>query len=126
MEYSFEKLVVWQRSKELTKEIYILTKSFPDNERFGLVSQLRRASVSICSNIAEGSSRNSLKEKSRFNEISFGSLMEVLNQLILSVELNFLERDNLEKLRFEIDAIGRMLNSLRKSVQGSAQAKTSN
>lgn len=64
--YSFEKLHVWIESKELTKQIYELTKTFPKNEEFGITSQLRRASISICSNIAEAVSRSTNKEKARF------------------------------------------------------------
>jgi four helix bundle protein len=64
--YSFEKLDVWKKSKDFTLKIYGITKSFPDQEKFGLVSQLRRASVSIASNIAEGSSRNTIKDQQRF------------------------------------------------------------
>ncbi len=113
--YSFEKLLVWQQARVLTKEIYLITKNFPDEEKFGLTSQLRRASVSICSNIAEGSSRNSYKDKARFTEIAYGSLMEVLNQLILSLDLNFLSQEKYEKSRLSIEEISNMLNGLRKS-----------
>ena len=89
--YSFEKLEVWNVSKEFTKSIYKLTSTFPDSERFGLVSQLRRASVSICSNIAEGSARKSFKDKAHFTTMAFSSTVEVLNQLILSFELDFIK-----------------------------------
>ena len=75
--YSFEKLDVWKEAKEFTKSIYILTSTYPDSEKFGLISQLRRASVSICSNIAEGSARNSFKDKAHFTTMAFGSAIEV-------------------------------------------------
>ncbi len=113
--YSFEKLQVWQQSRILTKEIYLITKSFPDEEKFGLISQLRRASVSVCSNLAEGSSRNSFKDKARFTEIAYGSLMEILNQLILSLDLDFLSQKEYELIRTKIEEIGNMLNGLRNS-----------
>jgi four helix bundle protein len=113
--YSFEKLQVWQQARLLTKEVYITTKTFPEEERFGLISQLRRASVSICSNLAEGSSRNSFKDKARFTEIAYGSLMEVLNQLIIASDLGFLLNQEYEKLRIQIEEISNMLNGLRKS-----------
>ena len=113
--YSFEKLQVWQQSRILTKEIYLITKSFPDEEKFGLTSQLRRASVSVCSNLAEGSSRNSFKDKARFTEIAYGSLMEILNQLILSLDLDFLSQKEYELIRTKIEEIGNMLNGLRNS-----------
>jgi len=89
--FSFEKLTVWQKARELSSVIYRLTIRFPADERFGLISQMRRCSVSISSNIAEGTSRHSAKDKARFTEISYGSTMELLNQIILSKDLNFIE-----------------------------------
>jgi len=111
--FSFEKLDVWIESKELTKSIYNLTLSFPDSEKFGLVSQLRRASVSICSNIAEGTSRISDKDKAHFISISYSSTMEVLNQLILSYELEYINETNYSNCRNQINSITNKLNSLR-------------
>ncbi len=111
--YSFEKLEVWNESKEFTKSIYKLTSTFPDSERFGLVSQLRRASVSICSNIAEGSARKSFKDKAHFTTMAFSSTVEVLNQLILSFELDFIKEKDYLKLRLDIESITNKLNGLR-------------
>jgi four helix bundle protein len=111
--FSFEKLDVWIESKELTKSIYQITMSFPDSEKFGLVSQLRRASVSICSNIAEGTSRISDKDKAHFISISYSSTMEVLNQLILSYELDYINETNYLNYRNQINSITNKLNSLR-------------
>ena len=111
--YSFEKLEVWNVSKEFTKSIYKLTSTFPDSERFGLVSQLRRASVSICSNIAEGSARKSFKDKAHFTTMAFSSTVEVLNQLILSFELDFIKEKDYLKLRLDIESITNKLNGLR-------------
>ena len=113
--YSFEKLDVWQRSRVLVFMIYKLTKTYPNDERFGLVSQLRRASVSVSSNLAEGSGRTSFKEQARFSEISFGSLIEVLNQLILSNDLKYISADSLKELRVIIEEIGNKINSLKLS-----------
>ena len=113
--FSFEKLNVWQKSKTLSVDIYKITSKFPDEERFGLISQMRRCSISVSSNIAEGTGRNSPKDKARFTEISFASLMELLNQLIISFELNFIAKDQYELLRKEIEDISRMLNALRKT-----------
>jgi len=115
MKYSFENLEVWQKSRELVKDIYQITSTFPLDERFGLTSQLRRASVSVSSNIAEGSTRWSKKDQSRFYEISFGSLIEILNQLILSTDLTFLDETRLTTHREKIDQIARMLNALYQS-----------
>ena len=112
--FSFEKLDVWRLGITLTKSIYTLTKNFPDEEKFGLTAQIRRAVVSITSNIAEGSSRISGKEQARFSEISFGSLLEVLNQLIVAVELNYMKETELNNLRPLIEEIANKLNSLRK------------
>lgn len=113
--YSFEKLIVWQESRKLTKEVCLLSKKFPVEEQFGLTSQIRRAVVSICSNIAEGSSRSTAKDRARFTEISYGSLLEVLNQLILAADLEFIKIEELNKLRPHIDEIAMMLNGLKKS-----------
>lgn len=111
--FSFEKLDVWIESKELTKTIYNLTICFPDCEKFGLVSQLRRASVSICSNIAEGTSRISDKDKAHFISMSYSSTMEVLNQLILSFELDYIDETNYINCRNQINSISNKLNALR-------------
>ena len=119
MKYSFENLEVWQKSREMVKDIYQATSAYPKDEKFGLTSQLRRASVSVSSNIAEGSTRWSKKDQSRFYEIAFGSLIEVLNQLILSTDLEFLQETQLTELRTKIDQTGRMLNALYKSTHKS-------
>jgi len=113
--FSFEKLNVWQKSKALSVSIYKVTGTFPDEERFSLISQMRRCSISVSSNIAEGTGRNSMKDKARFTEIAFSSLMELLNQLILSYDLTFITEDQYQLIRKEIEEISRMLNALRKS-----------
>lgn len=115
--FSFEKLDVWKRTKKFTVEVYKVTQKFPDNEKFGLVSQLRRAAVSISSNIAEGSSRKGNKEQARFYEIAFGSSIEIVNQLIISRELKFLSEDNYIELREEMETITAMLNRLHESTK---------
>ncbi|EDP97133.1 four helix bundle protein [Kordia algicida OT-1] len=114
-QFSFEKLIVWQKSKKLAVNIYKVTKKFPNEERFGLMSQMRRSSISISSNIAEGSGRNSGKDKARFTEIAFASLMELVNQLIIAYDLEFITKSQYEETRIDIEEIGRMLNALRKS-----------
>ncbi len=81
--YSFEKLDVWKDAKELTKQIYSITKAFPSEEKFGLTSKLRRAFVSIASNIAKGSSRKSGKDQAHFSVIAYSSTVAVLNQLFI-------------------------------------------
>lgn len=78
--YSFEKLSVWVETKDLAKIIYSLSKKFPSDEKYGISSQLKRASISICSNIAGGSARNTGKDKAHFTTMEFSSAVEVLNQ----------------------------------------------
>ncbi|HYX05180.1 MAG TPA: four helix bundle protein [Bacteroidales bacterium] len=112
MLYAFEKLDVWQKSRFLTKEIYSLTRTFPDEERYGLVSQLRRAVISVCSNIAEGSTRQSNKDKARFYELAYGSLIEILNQLIITADLSLIKEETLLSLRPSIEELTRMVNAL--------------
>lgn len=80
--FGFEKLQVWQKARELSVFVYKATKGFPSEEKFGLISQMRRSVVSISSNIAEGTGRHSYKDKARFTEISYGSALELLNQVI--------------------------------------------
>lgn len=113
--FSFEKLNVWIDSKELVKRIYLITKQFPSEEKFGLINQLRRASVSVASNLAEGTSRITSKDKAHFSTIAFSSLMEVLNQIIIAKELNFIQEEEYKLLRKEIEKISNKLNALRKS-----------
>lgn len=113
--YSFEKLEVWQLSRQLTSVIYKTSQNFPSEEKFGLISQIRRAMVSVCSNISEGGSRNSYKDKARFTEMAFTSLMEVLNQLIISFDLNYITKKEYISIRSKIDPIANMLNALHKS-----------
>jgi four helix bundle protein len=115
--YGFEKLDIWQLSRQLVKNIYQLTKTFPNEEKFGLTSQLRRAAISISSNIAEGNTRSSKKDKAHFLEIAYSSLMEVLNQLILAVDLEFIKKEDLLPLRELINEISNKTNSLRKNLR---------
>lgn len=114
--FSFEKLEVWVESKDLTSYIYTITNKFPASEKFGLTSQIRRAAISICSNIAEGTSRITNKDKAHFLSISFSSTMEVLNQLILSYELKYVSEDEYLIRRKKIESITNKLNALRKHI----------
>lgn len=113
--YSFEKLEVWKLAKDLCVHIYKLTSQFPPEEKFGLVSQMRRASVSIASNIAEGSSRISKKEQSHFYTIAYSSAIELLNQLIISHALTFIDDDQLIQSRLKIGPITGGLSNLKRS-----------
>lgn len=116
-------LKVWQKSIELVKLIYVNTKSFPKEELFGLMSQMRRAVVSIPSNIAEGYGRNSIKECERFLYIALGSASELETQLIISKELEYISDDKFRSLDFLLNEIIKMLsaliNSLKKDINNS-------
>jgi four helix bundle protein len=114
-EFSFEKLEVWKKSKALTIMIYEITLGFPSDEKFGLISQMRRTSLSISSNIAEGTGRHSYKDKARFTEIAYSSALELLNQTILSFDLHLISEADSIKIRESISPITAMLDGLRKS-----------
>ena len=88
---NFKKLKIWQNAMEIAASIYNLTDSFPETERFGLSSQMRRSAVSVSSNIAESSSRISEKDKSRFMQMALGSLFELETQILISTKLNFID-----------------------------------
>ena len=113
--YSFEKLKVWQEAKGLVVEVYHLLDSFPKFENFALCDQIRRAIVSVPSNIAEGSGRSSLKEQIHFLEIAYSSLLETYNQLLIAVELSYITKDSVEAIKQHVDAVARMINGLRNS-----------
>lgn len=113
--FSFEKLKVWQEAIDFSVEIYNLTKSFPSDEKYGITSQLKRASNSISANIAEGTSRITNKDKAHFSTIAFSSTMEVLNHIILCNKLKFMNDEVYNDLRKRIYKISNMLNALRKS-----------
>lgn len=102
--FSFEKLNVWVDSKE-----------FPTEERFGLTNQLRRSSISVSSNLAEGTCRSTNKDKAHFTTLSFSSLMELLNQIIIANELDLIKEDVYNQIRKEVEKISNKLNALRKS-----------
>ena len=113
--FSFENLLVWQKSRVLAKEIYKLTSTFPKEELFGMTSQMRRCSISIPSNLAEGSGRRTNKDKARFTEIAFGSGLELLNQLIIALDLNYVEENKYLEIRIKIQEVTFLLNALQKA-----------
>jgi len=114
-QFSFEKLLFWDDIRILVKDIYKFTSSFPDDERFGLISQMRRSSISISSNIAEGTSRVSLKDQAHFSQIAYSSMMELLSQTIVSVDLAYMTIENQNEIREKIENLSRQINALRKS-----------
>ncbi len=109
--YSFEKLEIWKLSIALGVSIYTFTKKLPSDEKFGLISQLKRASSSISTNIAEGVSRFTDKEKSRFIEISYGSTIEVMSHLLFAYELGLIEEQDLNNFRLKINELTNKLNA---------------
>jgi four helix bundle protein len=113
---TFRDLKVWQKSVELVEVIYLHTKNFPKEELYGLTSQMRRASISIPSNIAEGSSRESTKEFVRFLNIAKGSLMELQTQVIIANRLGMLSENNYKFIIENAEEISRIINGLKKSL----------
>jgi len=112
--YSFEKLEVWHDARELTKIIYKITKGFPDDERFGITNQMRRSVISVSSNIVEGSYRSTGKDKSNFMTIAYSSLMELLNQTIVSFDLLYINENQYKEIRTQIEKVSNKLSSLTK------------
>ena len=113
---SFQDLQVWQKGHSLVLEVYRKTKDFPGEERFGLVSQIRRSAASVCANIAEGG-KKSTKEFLRFLEIADGSLEETKYHLILSRDLGYIDLESYGNLENLCNEIGRMLNALIRSLR---------
>ena len=118
----FTEIRAWQRSYALALDVYRTTSAFPAAERFGLTSQLRRAAVSVPTNIAEGSKRRKAQDYARFLNISEGSLAETENLLMLSRDLGFIAADGAKRLLGEIAEIARMLAALRSKVEESQES----
>ena len=116
LEFSFEKLDVWQESRILVKEIYILLRNFPAEEKYALCDQIRRAVVSVPSNIAEGSGRMSVKEKIHFLEVAFGSLMETFCQMQIARDLEYISDEQILNVKAKVLQISKMLTGLRNSL----------
>lgn len=113
---SFEDLIVWQKAHQLTLEIYQLTRNYPQEEKFGGVSQARRSAVSICANIAEGQTKTK-KDFARFLEIARGSLEETKYHLILSRDLNYCSTTEFERLSSLSNEIGKMIYRLNQKLR---------
>ncbi len=114
--HNFRQLRIWQDALQLTKSIYLLTDKLPNSEKYGLISQINRASVSVPSNIAEGSSRSSNKEFSHFLSIALGSLYELETQLILSHELKYLSVESCEEIILNIIQLQKMISTFKKTL----------
>jgi len=111
--YSFEKLHVWADIRSMIKDVYELTAKLPEIEKFGLVMQMRRAAISVSSNLAEGSSRTSPKDQTHFYQMAYSSMMELLSQIIVSYDLQYISESNYSAIRQDIEGITYKLNSLR-------------
>lgn len=116
-QFSFEKLKAWQYSRRLVKLVYELVKKLPKEETYALSDQIRRAIVSVPSNIAEGSGRMSKAEQRHFYEISYGSLMEVYNQLLLALDLEYINQDDINRIREPIWMTAKVISALRNSIK---------
>ena len=115
--FAFEELEVYQIAREYVRNIYELSDAFPAKEDFALTSQIRRAAVSITSNIAEGTSRFSLKDKSHFIEIAYGSLMETYSQIQVASDLEYISQDSMTQIAPLVKELRNKLSALRKSYQ---------
>lgn len=111
MEYGFQRVVAWQKAHEYVLCVYRVTKCFPDDERFGLTSQFRRAAVSIEANIAEGYKKLSKPEKLRFLNIAQGSMEECRDYIILSRDLGYIDEQEFKELKEKSEYASRMINS---------------
>ena len=113
---SYRDLEVWKLSIDFVKKVYQVTHNFPASENYGLINQIRRAAVSIPSNIAEGQGRNSTKEFRQFLAISLGSLAELETQLIIAKEIEYLTQNGLDALLSPLDRIRKMIKGLSKGI----------
>lgn len=122
MGHSYRDLVVWQKAMTFVADIYRVTQSFPGHEMYGLTSQLRRAAVSVPSNIAEGQGRSSDREFALFISHALGSLMEVETQVLIAQDLGYIEKPRAEQLLQQSAEIGRLANGLLATLRKSASA----
>ncbi len=116
MFFGFERLDIWQNSRILVKDIYQIVAKFSQEEKYGLSDQLRRAVISIPSNIAEGSGRYSVKEKIHFTEIAYGSLMEVVCQIILGFDLALISKSDKEQILSKAEILTKQISGYRRSL----------
>ena len=114
-QFQFEKLNAWQEARKLVVNVYRLLDKFPKTENYALCDQLRRAAISVPSNIAEGTGRMAVKEQIHFLEIAFGSLMEVYCQLQIAVDLGYITPEDLQKTKREIFTTSKLISGLRTS-----------
>ena len=111
--FSFEDLDVYQAARKLVRDVYRLQQKFPQTETYALGDQIRRSASSVTSNIAEGSGRNSFKEKAHFIEIAYGSLMEAFSQLQIAQDLGYLTEQDIDTIRPQFISVAKMLSGLK-------------
>ena len=123
--FGYRKLIAYQKAKDVVKRTYKLLKQFPAEERYAMCDQLRRASVSVTSNIAEGVNRYSVKDKSHFIEMAYGSLREVSSQFEIAEELGFISSDDRFSMDQLIEEVARLLSGLQKTYKPSTDSTDS-
>ena len=121
--FGYRKLIAYQKGREVVKRTYKLLKKFPSEERYAMCDQLRRASVSITSNIAEGINRFSVKDKAHFIEMAFGSLMEVSSQFEIAEELGYITVGDRMSMDLLIEEVARLLSGLQKTYKGEIDSR---
>ena len=114
--HNFRQLQIWKKGMAIAKAVYLALNEFPSTEKFGLISQISRCSISVPSNIAEGSSRASNKEFGHFLSIALGSLFELETQLQLSIELNFITKSQIEQLMLDIIQLQKKISTFKKTL----------
>ena len=117
MQFTFEKLNAYNEARKLVVYVYKEIKTFPVEERYAICDQMRRSAISVTSNIAEGTSRTSIKDKIHFIEIAFGSLMELLSQFQVSLDLEYISETTYQDVRKQIKIVSQLLSGLRSSYQ---------
>ncbi len=126
MKHNFRELIVWQKARILVKNIYELTSKFPAEERFGLTSQIRRAVISIVSNIAEGSGRDTDADFIHFLDMANGSACEVEAQLYLALDLGFIIQEDIDKINIMVHEVQKLLFNFRQSLNKNKQVSRLN
>ncbi|MDR2938035.1 MAG: four helix bundle protein [Prevotellaceae bacterium] len=117
MKHNFKELIVWQKARAVVKQIYLLTKNFPADERFGLTQQIRRAAVSVPSNIAEGAGRGTNVDFSHFLDIAYGSACEVETQLYVALDLEFISQQEFDVVNNMLQDVQKLICNFQKSLQ---------
>ena len=123
-QYGFEKMAVWQMARQVARQIYLVTKSFPKEELYGLTSQIRRSAISISCNLAEGSARWGEKDQNRFYTMAFSSAVEVVNLLIMSNDFGILQEQEYHQLRQEMEKLTYQINKLANRLPGVEESDT--